>query len=47
MLIIPYDFIYLAEETGIIVDIGKWTLREICKHYKGWIEKGLGSIKEE
>lgn len=45
--IVPNDFIYLAEETGIIVDIGKWTLREICKHYKGWIEKGLGSIKEE
>lgn len=41
----PDDFIYLAEETDIIIDIGKWTLRELCRKYKKWIEKGLPPIK--
>ena len=41
----PDDFIYLAEETGLIIDIGKWALREVCKNYKNWLEKGLPPIK--
>lgn len=41
----PSQFIHLAEETGLIVDIGKWALREVCRNYKSWAEKGLPSIK--
>jgi len=44
-IIKPDDFIYLAEETGLIIDIGKWTLREVCKNYKEWLEEGLAPIK--
>lgn len=35
-LLTPVDFIELAEETGQIVDIGNWVLREACKQCKAW-----------
>jgi diguanylate cyclase (GGDEF)-like protein/PAS domain S-box-containing protein len=37
-LVSPGDFIPLAEETGIIVSIGKWVLYGACKQIKKWIE---------
>jgi diguanylate cyclase (GGDEF)-like protein len=32
----PGDFIALAEETGLIVPIGTWVLREACHHAMRW-----------
>lgn len=39
------DFIYLAEESGFIIDIGNWLLREVCKNYRQWLNDGLPAIK--
>ncbi len=35
-MIPPLEFISVAEETGIIVDIGSWVLRRICQTIKEW-----------
>ncbi|MDQ3952842.1 MAG: EAL domain-containing protein [Actinomycetota bacterium] len=35
-LVPPADFVELAEETGLIVPLGLWVLREACRHGAGW-----------
>ena len=43
-LIFPDRFIPLAEETGLIIAIGKWTLTEVCARAKAWEEMGIAPM---
>ncbi len=38
-LISPGEFVPVAEETGAIVDMGRWVLREACKQLQAWEER--------
>jgi diguanylate cyclase (GGDEF)-like protein len=44
-LILPLDFIPLAEETGLITTIGEWVIREACKQNKLWQDQGYPHIR--
>lgn len=43
-LLEPVDFIPLAEETGLIVPMGEWALRQVCRNNKRWREAGYASL---
>lgn len=44
-IISPNRFIPVAEETGIIVEIGEWVLLNACREMKRWIDAGLKPIR--
>ena len=43
-IINPIVFIQLAEEIGIVMQIGEWTLREACRANKHWQDEGYEHI---
>ncbi len=43
-LVPPAEFIPLAEDTGLIVSIGAWTLRAACLQNRSWREAGFGGL---
>lgn len=40
-LLTPDAFIHLAEETGLIIPIGQWVIKEVMRAMVGWQEAGL------
>jgi EAL domain-containing protein (putative c-di-GMP-specific phosphodiesterase class I) len=39
-VVMPGDFIALAEETGLMIPIGNWVVREACKQCRRWADAG-------
>ena len=40
-LVGPGDFIGIAEDTGLIIQIGRWVLEEACAQLRRWREEGV------
>jgi diguanylate cyclase (GGDEF)-like protein len=44
-LLLPSEFIGLAEATGAIVPMGEWVLREACRQVQQWRERGRTQLR--
>src|SRR4029077_20601830 len=40
----PANFIPIAEDTAMILPIGKWVLREACRQSRAWLDAGLPPV---
>jgi len=43
-MVLPLDFISIAEDTGLIVAIGEWVLKTACEQTKKWEQQGYGKL---
>jgi len=39
-VVAPYEFIPALEETGLILDVGRWVLEEACRRAADWRDRG-------
>jgi len=44
-LVTPYQFIPAAEKTGMIVDVGMWSLNAVCSQTRKWVDMGAGDLR--
>ncbi len=40
-LVLPTEFIPLAEERGLIIELGEWTFELLCRQIRAWLDQGL------
>jgi diguanylate cyclase (GGDEF)-like protein/PAS domain S-box-containing protein len=43
-LLLPGEFLGIAEVNGLIVGIGQWVLREACRQTRAWLDAGLPAV---
>ena len=43
-LLAPADFVPIAEDSGLIIPLGRWVLREACRQAQAWQDMGLPPV---
>ncbi len=43
-LVFPAHFMKIAEDSGLIIPMGRWVLEEVCKQIKSWLDAGLNAV---
>jgi diguanylate cyclase (GGDEF)-like protein len=43
-LLAPADFVPIAEDSGLILPLGRWVLREACRQAQAWQDMGLPPV---
>lgn len=43
-MLFPIQFVPVAEDSGLIVSIGRWILREVCTTIRAWLDSGLQAV---
>ncbi|KTD15178.1 EAL domain-containing protein [Legionella hackeliae] len=44
-VVLPLEFIPTAESSGLIVPLGEWVIRTVCKQITEWREQGLSAVR--
>lgn len=44
-LLLPDRFVPVAEDMGLIADIGLWAIREVCRHTRDWQQQGMRGVR--
>lgn len=44
-MLLPPRFIPIAEETGLIIPLGEWILKEALREAEGWMKRGAGPFR--
>ncbi len=44
-LLLPIDFIRIAEDSGLIIPLGDWVIREVCRQIKAWKNQGYSFLR--
>ena len=44
-VVLPDEFIAIAETTGLIVPVGDWVLQAVCGQIREWMQQGLPNLR--